>query len=145
MYYCNKYVQRYFMLSFKKKENKQLSLSFKSSEFECGCNKCETQYLEEELVQKLQKVRDIYKKPIKITSGYRCPTHNKNIGGAKNSSHVSGMAADIQPNITTLDELDELYDICYTIFDNIGDGRNRGFIHVDTRSAKSTGKRTWIY
>lgn len=133
------------MITFKKKESKQLSKNFNSKEFECKCQKCETQYLEEDLLEKLQKVRDIYGKAITITSAYRCPEHNKNIGGAKNSSHVNGMAVDIQPKIVTLDELDELYDICYTIFDNIGDGRNKGFIHVDVRPPKSTGKRIWLY
>jgi uncharacterized protein YcbK (DUF882 family) len=133
------------MITFKKKENKQLSKNFNSKEFECSCQKCEVQYIEEELIEKLQKLRDLYGKPIAVTSGYRCPHHNEQVGGAKNSSHVNGMAADIQPKIITLDELDNLYDICYTIFDNIGDGRNKRFIHVDTRPPKSTGKRVWFY
>ncbi|MBT9559904.1 MAG: peptidoglycan-binding protein [Myxococcales bacterium] len=33
--------------------------------------------------------------PIGITSGYRSPAHNRAVGGAKNSYHVRGMAADI--------------------------------------------------
>ena len=34
-------------------------------------------------------------RPITITSGYRTPSHNKTVGGAKNSFHLCGMAADI--------------------------------------------------
>ena len=32
---------------------------------------------------------------ITVTSGYRTPRHNKKVGGAKNSYHLRGMAADI--------------------------------------------------
>ena len=47
------------------------------------------------LANRLQAVRDVLGKPINITSGYRTPAHNKAVGGAKNSFHLKGMAADI--------------------------------------------------
>lgn len=133
------------MITFKKNESKSLSIHFTTNELQCKCSKCDIQYIENDLLDRLEIIRKLYGKPIKVTSGYRCPDHNKSQGGASNSSHVSGMAADIQPIIVTLDELDELYDICYTIFDNIGDGRNKGFIHVDVRPPKISGKRIWVY
>lgn len=133
------------MITFKRNENKQLSKHFSSKEFECKCGKCEIQYLEDGVLEKLEIVREKYGKPIIITSGYRCPSHNKAIGGAVNSSHVNGLAVDIQPKLLILDELDDLYDVCYNIFDNIGDGRNRGFVHVDDRPPKPSGKRIWLY
>lgn len=34
---------------------------------------------------------------IRITSGYRSPELNKAVGGVKNSAHVVGYAADLQP------------------------------------------------
>ena len=34
---------------------------------------------------------------IRITSGYRSPALNKAVGGVKNSAHVEGYAADLQP------------------------------------------------
>lgn len=34
---------------------------------------------------------------IRITSGYRSPALNKAVGGVKNSAHVAGYAADLQP------------------------------------------------
>lgn len=45
----------------------------------------------------LQPIRDYIKKPIRITSGYRCKTLNDlpTIRGAKNSEHLTGQAADI--------------------------------------------------
>lgn len=35
--------------------------------------------------------------PIAVPSGYRTRTHNKKIGGSKDSYHMKGMAADIKP------------------------------------------------
>lgn len=45
------------------------------------------------------------KEDLYITSGYRCPRHNKIIGGAKDSAHVKGTALDI----ATTDKLTRLY------------------------------------
>ena len=42
----------------------------------------------------LDPIRDIVRKPIIITSGYRSPQLNKIIGGADNSQHMLGCAAD---------------------------------------------------
>ena len=142
------YIERYKMIiSFKKGENKQLSANFNSSEFECSCSKCDTeqQYIDDELVLKLQIVRDIYGDSVQVNSGYRCPSHNQKVGGKPNSSHMAGLAADITPKRQTLDDLDNLYEICYNEFENIGDGRKEGFIHVDVSPPKKTGKRHWIY
>lgn len=43
----------------------------------------------------LDKLREIYGKPITVNSGYRCPELNKAVGGSKTSDHVKGFAADI--------------------------------------------------
>jgi len=42
----------------------------------------------------MEKVRELLGKPITISSGYRCPTLNKAIGGASTSDHVLGFATD---------------------------------------------------
>lgn len=44
----------------------------------------------------LQPLRNRFKEPITITSGYRSPQLNRAIGGAKQSDHMTGKAADIQ-------------------------------------------------
>ena len=61
----------------------------------------------------LQPLRNIYGKPIVITSGYRCAALNKLVDGVANSYHLQGNAADIR--IHTLDEAKELFDILKTI------------------------------
>lgn len=45
--------------------------------------------------QVLDPLRERYGKPIYVNSGYRCPKLNALIGGAVNSQHMKGEAADI--------------------------------------------------
>jgi len=59
------------------------------------------------LARELQKVRTKIGKPFVITSGYRTPAHNKAVGGAKNSWHMKGLAADFQVKGMTADEARE--------------------------------------
>jgi len=49
-----------------------------------------------ELAKNLEVLRKHLGQPIRVTSGFRSKEHNKKIGGALNSFHVLGMAADIQ-------------------------------------------------
>lgn len=43
----------------------------------------------------LDPLREAYGKPIKVTSGYRCPKLNRAVGGTASSQHLKGEAADI--------------------------------------------------
>lgn len=61
----------------------------------------------------LQPLRNIYGKPIIITSGYRCAALNKLVGGVANSYHLQGNAADIR--VHSEEEAKELFDILKTI------------------------------
>lgn len=56
----------------------------------------------------LEGVREWYGKPILISSGFRSEQLNARIGGAKNSRHMEGKAADIVPQGTTEDKFDDL-------------------------------------
>lgn len=44
----------------------------------------------------LDPLRSAYRKPIYVNSGFRTPLLNKLVGGAMNSQHMDGKAADIQ-------------------------------------------------
>ena len=43
----------------------------------------------------LDPLRQAWGRPLTVTSGYRCPALNAAVGGARNSHHKRGMAADI--------------------------------------------------
>lgn len=49
----------------------------------------------------LEQIRTLVGKPVLVSSGYRSPAVNKAVGGAANSAHVLGLAADINcPGVT---------------------------------------------
>jgi len=72
----------------------RVSEHFVLEEFSCKCG-CKGVILNCELIQKLERLRERFKKPIIVHSGYRCKKHNTIVGGAINSQHLLGTAADI--------------------------------------------------
>jgi len=81
----------------------------------------------------LEPLRAHLKSPIIITSGFRSPSHNAKIGGAKNSLHTTGMAADI-----AVGQLDKQIPVAAFLSKNpsvggIGLYEAKGIIHVDIR------------
>lgn len=82
------------------------SAHFKKSEFKCSCggkycNGYPAGNTSAKLLNILEKIRSYYGKPITITSGQRCKTRNKQVGGVSNSAHTKGKAADIYiPGVT---------------------------------------------
>ena len=74
---------------------KQLTKDFRVREFRCkdGSDKI---LIDTDLVNLLQQIRDAFDRAVTINSAYRTPTHNKRVGGASNSQHVKGTAADIR-------------------------------------------------
>ena len=71
-----------------------LTKDFSRSEFRCPCGECKT-IVSPALVERLQRIRDAMLMPIRITSGYRCPTYNDKIGGEKHSAHTTGEGVDV--------------------------------------------------
>lgn len=81
---------------------------FSLKEFKCDCGGrfCTgyPTYLDTNLLDNIQKVRDHYKKPVIITSGLRCDGRNRELGGSiSNSLHTHGRALDfaIPPKTST--------------------------------------------
>lgn len=86
----------------------KLTKNFSKSEFDCKCGcKMPDNILNnvKELAYHLQRLRDKFDAPIKINSAYRCESHNKSIGGSKNSQHKLGLAVDIVVKDKTPDEV----------------------------------------
>ena len=86
------------------------------------------------LIGMLERVRTHFDCPVIITSGYRSPEYNRRVGGARNSFHVRGMAADIQVRGVTPREV---FAFCDREFPNAGVGRYTTFTHVDCRGYKA--------
>ena len=42
----------------------------------------------------LERIREVYDKPIKVISGYRTQAYNERCGGSKRSKHLEALAAD---------------------------------------------------
>ena len=74
----------------------QLSAHFNAREFRCKCGKTHDTELNPKLVTNLEKLyRALDCSRIVITSGYRCPGHDKAVGGNGTGQHTKGNAADI--------------------------------------------------
>lgn len=106
----------------------------------CPC--CGRNEVRMELLYALQRARD-YLDPndaMKIASGYRCPDHNRAVGGKNTSSHIKGLAVDI-----FIDSSSKAFRVMQAIFMTnafvrIGFGKLEGkvVLHVDIDSDKAT-------
>jgi len=93
----------------------------------------------QELAKNLQVLRDEVKKPIKITSGYRDPSFNKKIGGATQSRHLTGQAADLKIEGYTPKQVAAIVEklIAAGKMKQGGLGTYSTWIHYDTRGTAS--------
>ena len=71
-----------------------ITKNFTKRELACRCGQC-LFYMDSVFMGRLQRIRDTYGKPMVINSAYRCPAHNKKIGGHHSSQHMMGRACDI--------------------------------------------------
>ena len=77
-------------------DNTQLSPHFNAREFRCSCGKSHETLLASELVDKLESLYTALNcSKIIVTSGYRCPEHDKAVGGTSSGQHTKGTAADV--------------------------------------------------
>lgn len=108
-----------------------ISEHFKREEFACQCG-CGFDTVDCDLLEILEAVREHFDKPVMVTSGCRCPEHNKSVGGAPTSFHIYGRAADIVVKDVWPSEV-------YAYLDNYatpGLGLYSGWVHVDSRSGR---------
>lgn len=105
-----------------------LSKHFKKSELDCPC--CGQANLSPMLLSMMDMLRDALARPVVVTSAYRCPAHNKKIGGAPKSKHLSGLAVDV-----AILSPKERYDVQREAnrIGFRGIGHLKGAIHLDIR------------
>ena len=111
----------------------KLSNNFFLKEFECKCGKCKKTIVDKKLVNSLQLIRNHFGKPVIINSGYRCAKHNSAVGGASNSQHTKGKAADIVIKGVAPSDV-AAYAASIGI---MGIGVYKTFTHVDTRDQRA--------
>lgn len=121
--------------------NFKLSDNFSFDEFACHhCGHCKIDMRLIELLEQLRKNIGGY--PLHINSGYRCPTHNANVGGVSDSQHCLGTAADIAvPRQLTFNEFQ--WYVQQLPFDGVGIYRQSNFIHVDIRDGGINSGYYW--
>ena len=79
----------------------------------------------------LDPLREAYGRPIVVTSGFRCKELNKAVGGASNSQHMTGQAADISSYRNTKAENEILFNLIKKLpFDQLINEKDFSWIHV---------------
>lgn len=117
--------------------NKKLSTNFRVKEFACT-DGSDPIFIDSDLVNVLQKIRNHFGKSVTITSAYRTPTKNKAVGGQTYSQHLYGRAADIKVKGVAPKKVATYAE---TLLKNKGGiGTYATFVHVDTRTTKARWK-----
>ena len=127
--------------SLKADGSRRLAPSFTVREFRCR-DGSDAIMIDQTLVVLLQAIREHFGKAVTITSGYRTAAHNRSVGGAAYSQHLYGRAADIRVQGIPVEQLAAYAETCLPGTGGIGRyppraGRAVGWVHVDTRPAKS--------
>jgi uncharacterized protein YcbK (DUF882 family) len=93
-------------------------------------------------IEKLENLRLAFGAPLRVTSGYRCPEKNAEVGGAKRSMHLE-FATDIAPtgpvDVGALTVLHKLgHELGFT-----GVGQYNTFLHFDCREYVGRTPAEW--
>ena len=118
---------------------------FKASEF--TCSHTGTEKMDQGFINKLNNLREIYGKPMTVSSGYRDSTHPVEAikKDPTSGAHVSGKAADILIERKNAYELLSLaFDVGFT---GIGVNQKGGarFLHLDTIEGSPARPRPTIW
>lgn len=118
---------------------KTMSPYFNKSEFKCKCGKCDGygKGIAKSLILTLNFIRAYYGKAITITSGYRCPEHDKRVGGTGSGNHTKGLAADFWfSNANKSEVISHLKKTPYYRYAYTNETNMKNGIHIDTKLIK---------
>lgn len=82
------------------------------------------------LVERLDRLRRVWGRPLVVNSGYRTAAHNKSVGGVKDSAHQRGLAADLRTSDLT-DAIRFSIVAALNGFSRIGVDMKGRYVHVD--------------
>ena len=95
-----------------------------------------------EVCKQFDAIRVAWSGPLGVTSGYRPEPINSQVGGVPSSYHVKGMALDIYPIGESLQKFHQW--LVQRWSGGYGDGRTKGFIHIDTRNGGKFSARAGV-
>ena len=109
----------------------KLSKHFSRDEIACHhCGRVGTSVSNlSKLLALLERIRERIGRPLRLTCAYRCPAHNKAVGGVPKSYHTQCMAADCYTDGMSVDELADAARECGA--GGVGRYYGAGFVHVD--------------
>jgi uncharacterized protein YcbK (DUF882 family) len=107
---------------------------FTRAEFACKCG-CGFDTVDAQLLEVLIDIRKYFAAPVTVNSGCRCADYNRKIGGAANSQHLLGRAADIAVKGASPRAIANFIENAHPT--TMGVGRYRTFTHVDSRTVKA--------
>src|SRR5262245_13000950 len=107
---------------------------------ELWCPHCRINNCTPELVASLENLRLQLSKPIIVMSAYRCPEHNRKVGGVPSSQHLLGNAADIRV-VGMIPATLERFVRMVQEFRGVGRDDHRGYVHADVRRHAAS----WCY
>jgi uncharacterized protein YcbK (DUF882 family) len=97
--------------------------------------------IDSRLLDGLETLRSLADVPVRVHAGYRCPRHNREVGGVPHSEHLEGLAADVSlPGLS----LQRMYELAPEVpqFAEGGIGvYDRNFLHVDVRDREARWAR----
>lgn len=114
------------------------NIYFSRNEFECPC--CKICFMNHVFLRKLTQARFRANVPFIINSGYRCHSHNKEVGGLPESTHLGGIACDIRCTTNSM-RCKIVFGLICAGFTRIGISNT--FIHVDNSSTLPNS--IWLY
>jgi zinc D-Ala-D-Ala carboxypeptidase len=132
------------VLAFVKGKSDPVSEHFLAKEFDCPCGVCGMTFVDEDLIAKLEALRMRLGVPIRITSGYRCDYHQRELAArgletaSGRSQHQDGKAADLSTGKHSGMDLER--HARAVGFQAVGVGRT--WVHVDLRGGRD---RHWGY
>ena len=120
------------------------------SDRELACKCCGVNRMDAGFMSKVETLRSLYGKPIKLSRAYSCPKHNSEVSiTGLNGPHTTGHAIDV---LVSGEDVYTLLDMALTIgFTGIGINQRgphaQRFLHLDDlpNSVSAPRPRVWSY
>ena len=117
---------------------------FSESELACSC--CGVNQMKPETIERLDRLRELYGKPMVLSSAYRCSKRNAEVSSTgPNGPHTTGQAVDIA---VRGDEALVLMGLAQRLgFTGFGVKQHGGsrFLHLDDLPAAQGRPRPWLW